>query len=301
MERNLTRLHDKTHFFKYTSASTAVKIMSNCSLQWSSPLKFNDPFDHQIGFSYQFSGDDIGDAILQEMERIVFEGKDSFEDPTDLARLGMELHKVSGQLDREEVLAQFREGAQEVARNFGSHIGKLQTTLQNYLTHSRVLCVSEEVDNVVMWSHYADQHSGVAFRLECVDDFDNTLLAAKKVNYSRELPAFPELKDYVRHLTGERLIDMAALSWAIPFTKHEDWAYEREWRVYRPLLREPADTGFSLYKENPRVFGAIYLGCRISDMDAEKVIEAAGKNIPHATIYRARKSREAFELVFDEV
>src|SRR5580692_1932007 len=43
--RSSARNHNRTHFFKYTSASVAKIIFTNRTLRWSSPILFNDPFD----------------------------------------------------------------------------------------------------------------------------------------------------------------------------------------------------------------------------------------------------------------
>jgi hypothetical protein len=283
------------------SVDTALKVIEGRSLRWSSPLKFNDPFDHQIGFSFNFSGEQLGSRIFEEFERIVFSGKQEFKQPTLFSILAMQLQLIKDRLPKDEVMREIKDATNKTAGNFDTFINKLHNTIHAYLTHSRVLCVSEQHDNVVMWSHYADQHQGVVLQLECVDEIDNTLLAARKVKYSRELPCFPSLDSYVRHLTGEEPLDMAKLSLEIAFTKHEDWSYEKEWRVHMPLLNEPPGDGLSIYTEDPRIFGAVYLGCRISDGDAEKVINAVRKHISSAKIYRGSKSARSFELSFDEV
>jgi hypothetical protein len=45
-----SRAHDRSHFFKYATYDTALKVLRSKSFRWSSPIKFNDPFDSQIGF-----------------------------------------------------------------------------------------------------------------------------------------------------------------------------------------------------------------------------------------------------------
>ena len=253
----MSRAHNRSHFFKYMSVETALKAILSHSLRWSSPLKFNDPFDHQIGFSFDFTGEQIGKRLFEEMEQIVFGGKTGFKNPTLFTMLAMRLHSIKDRLPRDEVLKDFSEASAEIAENLDAHINKLHVAIQEHLTHSRVLCVAEQHDNVVMWSHYGDQHRGVVLQLRCVDEIDNTLLTARKVNYSRAYPGFPSLENYVRHLTGEEPLDIAKLSWDIAFTKHEDWSYEKEWRVHIPLLDERPGDGYSIDEENPRVFGDV--------------------------------------------
>lgn len=297
----LYRAHDRSHFYKYMSIETAIKVISNRSLRWSSPLKFNDPFDHQIGFSFAFTGREFGEALDREMERIVFDGKVSFKSPTPFSALAMRLHAAKGRLAKDEIMKDLAGATDEIAGNMPALVDKLHADVQQHLTHSRVLCVSEKNDNVVMWSHYADEHRGVVLQLRCVEEIDNTLLAARKVKYSRQFPSFPSLESYVRHLTGEEPMDLSKLSWEIAYTKHEDWSYENEWRVHIPLLREPPGNGYSTFKENPRVFGNVYLGCRIADSDATKVIAAVKEHISHAKVLRGKRSITSFSLEFEKV
>ncbi|MCE8005148.1 DUF2971 domain-containing protein [Billgrantia ethanolica] len=297
----MIRAHDKHHFYKYMSVETALKVISNHSLRWSTPLKFNDPFDHQIGFTFGFSGPEIGQALFREIEQIVFRGKTDFKEPTLLTQLALGLQGIAGRLPEEAIMKELWEATQEIAYNFPQNIERLHAAIQEHLTHSRVLCVSETNDNVVMWSHYAEEHRGLVLKLRCIDELDNTLLAARRVDYSREFPMFPSLDQYVRHLTGEDPIDLAALSWDVAFTKHTDWAYEKEWRVHMPLLHEPPGDGYTLLKENPSVFGAVYLGCRMTDEVREQILEAVEEHIPHAQVFQGKRSTSSFDLEFEEI
>lgn len=150
-----------------------------------------------------------------------------------------------------------------------------------------------------MWSHYADQHRGVAFQLGCIDALDNRLLAAKRVEYTDKFIAFPSAEEYAHHLTGERPIDMVALVWKIAFTKHSDWAYEREWRVHIPLLHEKPELTLSLYDEPPEVFQALYLGCRMQRPEVQATVEVVRRCFPNMKIYRAKQSRMKYALDFE--
>lgn len=297
----LYRAHDRSHFYKYMTSETAIKVISSQSLRWSSPLKFNDPFDHQIGFSFPFTGEEIGEALLKEMELIIFGGKVSFKEPTQISAIAMRLSAEKENLPKDNIIKDFAGVVEEIAGNMDDLVDNLHAAVQKHMTHSRVLCVTEKNDNVVMWSHYADEHRGVVLELRCIDEIDNTLLAACKVKYSRQFPSFPSLDSFVKHLTGEEPLDLPKLSWEIAFTKHEDWSYEKEWRVHIPLLREPPGNGYSLYNEDPRVFGKVYLGCRIPDSDAARVTATAKEYIPHAKVLKGKRSRTAFALIFEEV
>lgn len=88
-----------------------------------------------------------------------------------------------------------------------------------------IFCVSEKVNCFPMWAHYADYAKGFAveyINLEEVFQGDETgeLNELKKVNYSEKRPP----------ITLEPTSLMAML-----YSKHQDWAYEREYRVIKLL------------------------------------------------------------------
>ena len=88
-----------------------------------------------------------------------------------------------------------------------------------------VLCFSKTWDNPVLWSHYADRHRGIAL------GFDINSEMAKDVTYTKIRPPFRRADEPTLH--------------ALLYTKHLDWHYEEEVRVYAQL--EERDTAAGLY------------------------------------------------------
>ena len=87
-----------------------------------------------------------------------------------------------------------------------------------------VISLSETCDNLLMWSHYADEHRGMVLELDTSDSF-----FAKKTEHHRHLrrvkyrkqrltEKHPEKTDY------ESLMDLF-------FIKSDDWQYEKEYRL----------------------------------------------------------------------
>lgn len=297
-----TRAHDRSHFYKYASFETAVHVIESKSFRWSSPIKFNDPFDHQTGFVLNFSPEAFSQLLTSSMERVIFSDVDPLITPTtQFSALTLKLRNIRHKIPRSEIVRDFHKSSTESAAILNDSIGQLNATVQDQLCHSRVFCVSEKFDNVVMWSHYADQHKGVVFKLRCIDELDNTLLAARKVHYTDAFLPFPDADAYARHLIGERPLDFASLIWNIAYTKHLDWSYEEEWRVHRPLLHEPPDDGYSVYPENPHVFEAIYLGCRIETEEVKSIVDLVRRSLPGTDVFVGGKSATSFALEFSRL
>lgn len=297
------RLHDRSCFYKYASRSTALRVIEGKSFLWSSPTKFNDPFDHQIGFVIELDKDKFADLLTAAAERLIFvdELPSGFSPSSAFAVAALHLRKFRNQLSRKQIVQVLRETINMAAQTLHEDIASFSETLQEHLCHSRVFCVSATHDNVVMWSHYSEEHQGVVFKLKCDDALDNMLLAAKEVNYTDGFIPFPSAEVYARHLTGEEPFDFTPLVWQMAYTKHRDWRYEREWRVHIPLLSEPAGDGYSIFKEDPSIFEEIYLGCRMPPEDATAIINAVRAHLPDTRIFQAVRSTMSFSLDFKEI
>jgi hypothetical protein len=69
--RSPNRTHERHSFFKYMSAATAHRVLTNRSLRWSSPILFNDPFDVPREISFGLTPDDIVDALALRMSDLI--------------------------------------------------------------------------------------------------------------------------------------------------------------------------------------------------------------------------------------
>jgi hypothetical protein len=66
-------------------------------------------------------------------------------------------------------------------------------------------------------------------------------------------------------------------------------------RVFTP------STTYNDWTENPRVFGAIYLGCKIGNDDAKNLITLIERKYPHMEIHQAKPYDAGFKLVFERL
>jgi hypothetical protein len=291
--------HNRPHFFKFATTEAALKIIEGRSLKWSSATAFNDPFDHQAGFSLELEESQFAKLLTDSMLRVIFsDAPVSVGASVRFTQMLLVLRQMQDRLQKDQISKELYDAALEVARNLREGISEFNAAIHAHLLHSRVLCVTEGANNVVMWSHYADQHRGVAFQLGCIESLDNRLLAAKRVEYTDKFIAFPSSTEYAQHLTGEKPIDMAALVWKIAYTKHVDWAYEREWRVHVPLLNERPEDDFSIYTEPAEVFQAMYIGCRMPQEQASLLVSAARRVLPNMALFRAIRAHDSFSLRF---
>jgi len=86
-----------------------------------------------------------------------------------------------------------------------------------------VLCFSTDWQNPVMWSHYADKHRGIALGFDINQDI------IKEVRYRKTRPVFHTADESTLH--------------TLLYTKHEDWQYEREVRIFARLNNQDPTSG----------------------------------------------------------
>lgn len=294
------RLHNRQEFYKYATCATALRIIETRSLRWSAPTLFNDPFDHQTGFVMDMDLEQFAKLLTDSSERLVFGNAVPLANPPSLnTRMILKMRSIRHRLPRDAFLKDIHEGSLEIAQRMEQNLQEFNSWIRGHLCDSRVLCVTEVPDNVVMWSHYADEHRGVVFKLRCDDQLPNRLLAARKVEYTDKFLSFPSAEAYAKHLTGEVPVDLVPLIEKIAFTKHKDWSYETEWRVHLPLLGRSAGEGFAIFKEDPRIFDAAYVGCRMATREIDAIKTALSAHMPATKLFRAKLSNRSFSLAFE--
>lgn len=295
-----SRSHDKAYFYKYATCDTALKIIASRSFRWSSPALFNDPFDHQAGFVWPENEEELATELAASLERMVFDNVATVADgPEGLHQIVRDVRSLQKKMPRNQFRTLMRSTASAMKDAFKGMQPEFNREILSHLAHSRVFCVTERNDNLVMWSHYGDEHKGVAFRLKCDDEIDNALLVAERVTYSNEFIPFPSSAAYARYLTGEGSLKFSPPVRKIAYTKHTDWAYEKEWRVHVPMLdREPGD-GYTFHEENPAIFEAIYIGCRMPPNDVHRIVTAIREHLPDTKVSRAKMNSNSFGLSFD--
>ncbi len=184
--------------FKYRSlaqedgAAFLRDLVTKGEAWFSSPLRFNDPFE------FRFQPD--LDATVEQRERLflkVYRDRNPHQPEAEIrarARAWATRKLAVEGLDLERAVSD------AVAEKFGKEISVFS------------LCADPLV--ILMWSHYADEHKGVCLEYETEDMTDTPY----PVSYSGALPSVPAF--------GATPDDMRAIT----LTKADHWSYEREWR-----------------------------------------------------------------------
>ena len=245
----------------------------------SSPLYFNDPYDCEFCFQ--------ADALEGILDR------------------GTYLHLLERRfsLKQEEknriLYSDNIERAMQIVLQ--AHGGKLSDSWMNILESGlsgclnkikdavRVVCLSEVYDSMLMWSHYAQNHTGF-----CIEyDFEEKDMFYKHLHpvvYTKERYAVSKIDI----LDGNK-----EFLYKTTCRKSDVWSYEKEWRIitanYNKVmpqkLKYPNGNYVLDLKTNIKAF---YLGAKILDNFKDEIIQFGKMN--GIVVYQMMLSPKTYEL-----
>jgi len=192
----IIKTHDRDFFYKYANYDTAINILGNLEVRWSSPLLFNDPFDTQVGIHLDFTSEEIGKMIFAEEEPSL-----ANDNPYSslIKQLRKERHKLNPAIFTSKVIPEIIEDR----NSYKKLLHDENLAFIQEVKRMRVFCVSEIHDNLLMWAHYAGQHTGVVLKLKCIPELDTALCAARDVKYRPKIPVLATKEEYIKKYTGQ--------------------------------------------------------------------------------------------------
>ncbi len=232
--------------YKYVSYETAIKIIENQNLLYSTPDVFNDPFD----LTLDLFDTDLTENIILELfnEEIVTDSN---------LRNAMVHYSVSNPMFLANA---FLVALEEAKSKFG------------------ISCFSKSYMKTLMWSHYANKHSGVCLGFLFTNTNGNNMLQFN-MRYSDRIEPVNYFKETI----------ISIYNWL--FTKSSIWHYEEE--VRRVYVDRNGFIGFE--KSELR---EIYYGLKLSQ-DQISVIEELLNKHEYNFINKKGKmeiNKQTFEL-----
>ena len=295
--------HNMTCFYKYSSIDTSKIILTARKFRYSSPLLFNDPFDTQTELVFDYDINSFPEKLLNEMIRIAsMEKLPNFKMQSEWTQIIELLRK---RLKKENSLEQ--ELKDMLLANISVLKDKMEETRKNYnklwsayLIPIRVFSVSEKNDEILMWSHYAKNHTGIVFKLRVLPEIDNLLCAAEPVIYKPKPLVFHTLQEWFDDILGMDEIKYDDIFRKYARVKYDIWKYEAEWRVWS-FEWNSTDKLYNDYNIRPQELEAIYFGCN-ADKDDIILIKQLAKEINSSVVFlKASKIIGEYKLKFDEI
>ncbi len=244
----------------------------------SDPSKFNDPFDCEIA---------MDESIMQSRiikERLI----------NNLKQHHIRLKPQD--INRIKLADNFISAFQTIAKQHGSKVKDkstcvscVQDVLEETKKLTNILCFTENVESICMWSHYSYHHEGYCISYNFTED--------KIAN-----PIYPVVYTSKRPVIGGNQIDNSK-NWIIPqlTCKAKQWEYEHEWRL---ILLVPDK--IILHDSSKRVsvnfngfVDGIYLGAKISQEHEREIVEKyTARQIP---VYKMKMCDSEYKLIPEQI
>lgn len=138
------------------------------------------------------------------------------------------------------------------------------TIYRDLISTFSVCCFSKNMDNILMWSHYANSHRGVCLEWEVDEESSQLKGGLNEVIYEDELVTLNEVE---RSKDGYLNLNVSNNGKFI-LQKLKDWEYEEELRIYN-ICEEPNLKGKS--KEFLGQLIGVYFGKNAIQDDIELV------------------------------
>lgn len=252
-------------FFKYRHATgDAAKYLERTVLHneiyYAPATSFNDPFDCTAVFAEETGTDEELMADYIHLAR----------------KYGPEMTDEELRIDAEQMIADpSRNPRNQTVRN------TIQDEYGRTIRASTgIYCVSENSDDILMWSHYADHHRGVCLEF---DGQAKLMQLAMRVSYSHDRPQI------ARGDSNQIKLEKGIL------TKSNHWQYEREWRLIR------YQQGPGIAKFRPENLTGIIVGAQAS-MQVLQLLRRLNRarGVP-LRLYKASINRSTFTLDIREI
>lgn len=236
------------------SVARAEDVLLRSQLWLSAPQDFNDPFDCQA-------------EMIEEKNAL----KRRIKVDQILRRFEPNL---SG-------LKRKRRVDQLMTRAPSEWFETISKVIQDDVRSLGVVCFSDNPRSLLMWSHYARNHTGICYQYESLNDL-NLFVRAMQVEYTKIYPTFNAFT-----YRDDDSIKML-------LTKYKDWEYEKERRIVAP-------GGAHRYLSfSPSALTGVILGARTTDSEISALLEIIkareAQELPRIRVFQIRQHRSSYRL-----
>jgi hypothetical protein len=199
-------------------------------VRYSSPLLFNDPFDLQTGIPLKLDMNALPERLFARLETLVLDaGVPALLDEgagRDFSRaiLEMRAKRPTHGFPREALRTAFLPVFAALKDYFVAEHQRFERDWFEKVPRMRMFCVTEEHDNLLMWAHYAKDHTGAVLQLRVMPEEDNALCAAQPVIYHPDVPSPFTEENLLNSIVGLENLTLHDLVWNYARAKSDIWS-----------------------------------------------------------------------------
>lgn len=237
----------------YNDDPRNLEAVKNNQMWYSAPCNFNDVFDCTLTIDEK----DIFDSALR-----MFSNKME-------VRMGSQMWK-------------------KARGTVNQQIKKFRSDFEDLRTRMGITCLSETDDSLLMWAHYAKNHSGICVEYELLEFSDKLHFSPVPIVYSDERVSIHTLENLENDMLGLFIESLTS--------KSPEWSYEKEWRIIRDdgacgAKWDATNKGALLDAPSPK---SITLGCMVKSDYEQDVRKYCEEN--RINLYKMEKSRKNYRL-----
>lgn len=287
---NSLRTHEHSVLYKHVSLSTAYAVLNSGCFRWSSPERFNDPFDIPEVLYNDFEPKELQRTLISRVKGLIDGTEDtSGRTLSQSTQLLVGLGRMAGEELKNELYESFSEVVDSTEK-LPSTFSELREHWAENRKIQRILCLTCRWDSASMWDRYSSGHTGVVFELSCDDSIDSALIGAREVKYTDESLKISTLEGFIDYILFDPIESMKHMMEENTLTKTEDWSYEKEYRVVSWKRKFEEDGQFSDYEIHPNEAKSLILGAEMKEEDQEKLSTLARERFPAIEIWKAAKT-----------
>lgn len=227
------------------------KLLRESVLWCSNPATFNDPWDCKPYFSTDF-----------------------LDDPVEIERHVQWYADITRQ-HRPDIPETFILRTQEELRSSPTLIAEKIEQVSRAMWPAvsdryRVYCLGPDVANLLMWSHYAENHKGICLEFSTAN---TVMCCAQRVEYLQE---FPRMSLHAKD-EDDNLVSL--------LTKSDVWSYEKEYRLIAQVSSNRTAHETLVAHENylklpEGVLLSIIVGCQGPVEEVRRLVKDIVPNLP---------------------
>jgi hypothetical protein len=291
--------------YKYVGKGGALAILRNCTLRFAKPSTMNDPFDvlvndlfektfadltveHNEGFLDQLIADPV------EFSRFIDRPENEIKEFADqMAALPSHIRKAFAEFFGLDLFVQH----DAELKNIYEELEQQRLKQIEEFRNTALFCATRTNDNLLMWAHYAEQHTGAVLGFKPDLERDSFFRVMEDVKYTNERPKFySNLKTIGPQKPEIPLEEIRALRESHFYSKGLDWAYEKELRLVIPGEITDGKTE-KFFKFYPHELSELIFGVRAGNDFMKMAADAAKKLNPDVAIYHAALHQDNYSLL----
>ena len=235
------------------------RLLTDNEIYFAAPDQFNDPFDCSLPFKYKkdsLTEENIYQKLLQ-----IARQKFPNESETFIQNHCLEIQSKQSLSDENYWKTFYPYFKKQMNSTFG------------------IFSLTPKRDNLLMWSHYADSHSGFCVGLDrnILFDICKPFVQMGKVIYDS---SFPEV--VINENATSSILKLT-------MTKSIDWSYEEEYRMLSFGNKKVVSISNEAVKE-------ILLGHRMKEEYKNEIFRLAETKFKEAIIYETQMNNEYFKI-----